>query len=306
VNHQAVMIEKIGLLRKAARAFVLRKNYLTAILCLIHGQSAQYLRRIMAKVVVVDSGVETRKKRPWRLWLGLAFLIMVLGAAAAFLWWANDVNALMPEALAALESSDSVTVNRDSWISFMPHDAPTAGLILYPGGKVQAEAYAPLARSVAEEGYLVVIVYAPLNLAIINPNAAEPVQDYFSAVEQWAVGGHSLGGVTAAIYAENHLDRIDGLVLLAAFPGDDRLLNSGLDVLSLYGSNDGLATPAMVEANRSFLPANTQYIEIQGGNHGQFGYYGPQDGDGEASISYDEQLAQTSLAIINFLARLGQ
>jgi dienelactone hydrolase len=260
----------------------------------------------MAKVVVVDSGVEIRKKRPWRLMLGITFLILVLAAAAAFIWWANDVNPLMPEAYAALESSEAVTVNRDSWISFMPHDAPTAGLILYPGGKVQAEAYAPLARRVAEAGYLVVIVYAPLNLAIINPNGAEPVQEYFSAVEHWAVGGHSLGGVAAAIYAGSHLDSVEGLVLMASLPADNSLLNSGLDVLSIYASNDTLATSESIEANRALLPADTQYLEIQGGNHGQFGFYGLQAGDGTATISHNEQLAQTILAIINFLVRLGQ
>lgn len=273
---------------------------------LIHRHTEQILKNIMAKVVVVDSAVENRKKRPLKLWFGLSFLIILLGAVAAFLWWTNDTNPLMPEALVALESSESVTVNRASWISFMPHDAPTAGLILYPGGKVQAEAYAPLARSIAEEGYLVVIVYAPLNLAIINPNAAEPVQDYFSAVEYWAVGGHSLGGVAAAIYAENHLDRVDGLILMASFPGDNSLLTSDLDVLSLYASNDALATPAMVEANRALLPADSQYIEIQGGNHGQFGYYGLQAGDGTATISHEEQTNQAAQAIASFLASLGQ
>lgn len=260
----------------------------------------------MAKVVVVDSAAENRKKYRWGLWLGLSILLLIALGLGAFLWWANDVNPLMPEAYAALESSASITINTDAWISFMPHDAPSTGLILYPGGKVQVEAYAPLARSIAEEGYLVVIVYAPLNLAIINPNAAEAVQEHFSAVEDWAVGGHSLGGVAAAIYANGHLERVDGLVFMASFPADNALQNTELDVLSIYASNDLLAPVSEIEANRALLPADTQYIEIQGGNHGQFGFYGLQAGDGEAAISHAEQLAQTSLAIVNFLARLGQ
>jgi hypothetical protein len=259
----------------------------------------------MAKVVVVDSGESVHKKRRWGLWILFSFLLLLVFASLGFLWWANNTNPLMPEAYTALESSDSVTVNTESWISFMPHNPPTTGLILYPGGKVLAEAYAPLARSIAEQGYLVVIVYAPLNLAIINPNAADSVITHFSAVDNWVVGGHSLGGVTAAIYAENHLDTIDGIVFLASFPADSALATTNLEVLSIFASNDALAKPEDIESHRATLPANTQYIEIQGGNHGQFGYYGLQDGDGEATISHAEQLAQTSLAIVNFLSRLG-
>lgn len=259
----------------------------------------------MAKVVVVDSAEQNIRKRHWGRWILLGILLILLISAAGFVWWASSTNPLMPEAYTALESSDTVTVSTDAWISFMPHDAPTTGLILYPGGKVQAEAYAPLARSIAEEGYLVVIVYAPLNLAIINPNAAEPVLDHFSAVEHWAVGGHSLGGVTAALFAASHLEEINGLVLLASFPADDALVNSGLDVLSIYASNDNLAKPADIAANRALLPADAQLIEIEGGNHGQFGYYGIQAGDGEASISHEEQTRQTSEAIVEFLAQLG-
>jgi hypothetical protein len=259
----------------------------------------------MAKVVVVDSAESVSKKRRWGLWILLSLLVLLVFASIGFIWWATTTNPLMPEAYTALESSDSLTINTESWISFMPHNPPETGLILYPGGKVLAEAYAPLARSIAEQGYLVVISYAPLNLAILNPNAADAVITHFSAVENWVVGGHSLGGVTAAIYAENHLDTIDGIVFLASFPADNALANTNLDVLSIFASNDALATAQDIEANRALLPADTQYIEIRGGNHGQFGYYGAQDGDGEATISHTEQLAQTSLAIVNFLSRLG-
>jgi hypothetical protein len=259
----------------------------------------------MAKVVVVDSAESVHKNRRWGLWIFFTVLLLIVFASVGFIWWATTTNPLMPEAYTALESSDSLTINTESWISFMPHNPPETGLILYPGGKVLAEAYAPLARSIAEQGYLVVISYAPLNLAILNPNAADAVITHFSAVENWVVGGHSLGGVTAAIYAENHLDTIDGIVFLASFPADNALANTTLDVLSISASNDGLATAQDIDSHRATLPANTQYIEIRGGNHGQFGYYGLQDGDGEATISHAEQLAQTSLAIVNFLSRLG-
>jgi dienelactone hydrolase len=260
----------------------------------------------MARVIVVDSGEQIRRKRPWGLWLLLSPALILIVASFGFVWWASSTNPVMPEAYNALESSDSVTVNTESWISFMPHDAPSTGLILYPGGKVLAEAYAPLARRIAEEGYLVVITYAPLNLASINPNAADSVIAHFSAVEHWAVGGHSLGGLTAAIYAKSHLEIVNGLIFMASFPADNALADAEMDVLSIFGSNDKLAIPESIEANRALLPADTQYIEIQGGNHAQFGYYGLQDGDGTATISHDEQTRQTAQAIVAFLGRLRQ
>lgn len=259
----------------------------------------------MAKVVVVDSGEQIRKKRRWWLWLPLALLLIITLATAGFIFWATSTNPVMPEAYSALESTDAVTVNALSWIAFVPHDAPpTTGLIFYPGGKVLAEAYAPLAHRIAEAGYLVVIVYAPLNLAIFNPNAADPVIDHFSAVENWAVGGHSLGGVAAAIYAANHLDIIEGIAFLGSLPPDNTLANSNIQAVSIFATNDLLETPENVAANHSLLPATTQYVEILGGNHAQFGYYGAQTGDGEATISREEQQTQTANAIIRLLNRL--
>ena len=42
-------------------------------------------------------------------------------------------------------------------------------------------------------------------------------------------------------------------------------------------------------------------MEIEGGNHAQFGNYGPQKGDQPATISAEEQQAQTVAAIEEFL-----
>ena len=42
-------------------------------------------------------------------------------------------------------------------------------------------------------------------------------------------------------------------------------------------------------------------VEIEGGNHAQFGNYGPQKGDLPATISAEEQQARTVAAIEEFL-----
>ena len=256
----------------------------------------------MVEVIVVDSDTQQKPRRRLRwLWILLTIILVLAIAVGAFTIWASmPVGELMPEAEAALLSDERVTVTGRGWLAFIPHDAPpTAGIILYPGGRVQAEAYAPLARRIAEEGYLATIVYAPINLAILNPNAAGGVMENFSAIDTWVVGGHSLGGSTAGIFAANHPDSVSGVVFIASYPANDALVNLDIPILSIYGTNDGVAeTEDIVEA---VLPSTTRFVPIEGGNHSQFGYYRFQSGDSEATISRDEQIDQTIDAIIAFL-----
>jgi pimeloyl-ACP methyl ester carboxylesterase len=209
----------------------------------------------------------------------------------------------MPEALAALESDNTVRVETDPWFAFWPQDrAPTSGVIIYPGGRVDPRSYAPSARALAEEGYLTVITPMPLNLAVFDSGAAAEVVTAYPEIETWVVGGHSLGGTMAAGYAETNADAIDGLVLWASYPADDTLATrTDLAVLSIYATNDGLSTLEDIEASRENLPAETSWVEIGGGNHAQFGWYGEQSGDGQAAISRSQQQEKIVAATAEFL-----
>ena len=60
-----------------------------------------------------------------------------------------------------------------------------------------------------------------------------------------------------------------------------------------------------MEANQGFLPEQTLWTLIEGGNHAQFGYYGIQLGDDSATISREEQQAETVAAILTFLVQLN-
>lgn len=242
-----------------------------------------------------------RLKKLW--WVVPAVLVVVV---ASFVLWASAAADPMPQALAALESDGQVAVATEPWLVFRPADRePAAGLILYPGGRVDARAYAPLARAIAAEGYLVVVVPMPLNLAFFAPGRAAEVVDAFPDVEQWAVGGHSLGGAMAANFVAGNPGLVDGLVLWAAYPaGGDDLSGAQLAVASVYGTRDGLATLEEIEASRPLLPADTMWTEIEGGNHAQFGWYGPQSGDNEATISREEQQAQVVAATAQLLRAL--
>ncbi|MDQ3247653.1 MAG: alpha/beta hydrolase, partial [Chloroflexota bacterium] len=141
----------------------------------------------------------TRWQRVRRLLLGL--LLLILLAVAGFVIWALWTPTPMPEALAALASDPAVQVNIDDWLVFQPAaGSATTGFIFYPGGRVDARAYAPAAHAIAATGVLVVIVPMPLNLAVFAPNRADQVITAYPAIQRWAIGGHSLGGAMAATY----------------------------------------------------------------------------------------------------------
>src|SRR5262245_42646389 len=111
----------------------------------------------------------------------------------------------MPEAKTALSDDAAVDVTQGDWLECTPlNGEAAAGYILYPGGKVPAEAYAPIAHDIAAQGYFVAIVHVPLNLAIFDTTVAHPVIVAHPEIKTWAVGGHSLGGVAASMYARDH------------------------------------------------------------------------------------------------------
>ncbi len=237
-------------------------------------------------------------------WVALLAVLVVIGlGAGGFVLWAA---APMPEALAALPSDETVTVTNAAWLAFSPAgQAPVTGLIFYPGGKVDYRAYAPAMRAIAAAGYLAVIPPMPLNLAVFAPGRAADVIAAYPSIKHWAVGGHSLGGSMAANFAHQHPAAVQGLVLWASYPAaGDSLATQNLAVVSISATRDGLATPAKIEASRPLLPAATRWVSIAGGDHAQFGYYGPQAGDNDATLSRADQQQQTVAATLALLKTL--
>lgn len=237
----------------------------------------------------------------------LALAIVLLVAVAAFTVWAYTPLGPMSEALAALQSDAAVQVSTEPWLSFTPTAAPPqTGLIFYPGGRVDPRSYAPAARALAEQGYQVVIVPMPFNLAVFGINRAEDVIAAYPAVRAWGIGGHSLGGSMAANFAANHPDAVQGLALWASYPAssDDLSARDDLAAVSIYGAQDGVALPNTVLAARPLLPADTVWVAIEGGNHAQFGWYGPQSKADVAAISRDSQQQQVISATAELLERL--
>jgi hypothetical protein len=237
-------------------------------------------------------------------WILISVVVILVLAAGGFVIWGSTPLRPMAEALAALHSDAQVKVETGAWYVFRPAvSEPTTGFIYYPGGHVDARAYAPAARAIAAQGYLVVIVPMPLNLAIFSIEKASDVIQAFPSIRRWVIGGHSLGGSMAASYVHRHPQAVQGLVLWASYPADsDSLAGSSLMVASIYGTRDGQVDK--IEKSGALLPANMTWVKIEGGNHGQFGWYGLQPGDGQATIERAVQQNQIVAATAQFLKEI--
>jgi hypothetical protein len=213
-----------------------------------------------------------------------------------------------PTALAAMTSDAVVTVtDHPTSIELTPvtPSEPSVGLVFSPGARVDARASVAVLRPLAESGYLVVILKEPFGLGITRTGqSAGPIADH-PEIQTWAVGGHSLGGVSAAGFAADNLDTVSGLLLYASYPNDDLSGDVGLQVASIFGSNDLLTTPDDIARSMALLPPDTVFTDIDGGVHAFFADYGEQPGDGQPGVdraTATAEIAAASLALMDRLA----
>ncbi len=233
----------------------------------------------------------------------------------------------LSSALNAMESDSAVTVSEISvaeweegsnfYYAFEPQNVtPTVGFIIYPGAWLDPRAYAPPANTIAGEGYLVVIVKMPDDVAALGAKRANEVMDNHPEIEKWIIGGHSLGGSFACGYVKEFTEKIEGVVLWASWPSVNfRLDDTDLKAISIYGSNDG--HPETIEEGAEHLPADAEFVKIEGGNHTQFGWYDTspnsaqdypspnpvQVGDNPADITREEQQAIIISETLDFLSQ---
>lgn len=218
--------------------------------------------------------------------------VAVVIATAIFAWqiYANDYYKASDTAKEALKGSAQVEVmETDGYYLFDPVEDTEKGIIFYPGGKVEETAYAPLLLELTEAGYEVYLIKMPAKLAIFGMNAAEDVFEDAPHIKEWTMMGHSLGGAMAASFSADHDEEVGALVLLAAYSTED-LNGLEMDVYSFYGTEDKVLNMEKYQEYYSNLPADMTEEIIDGGNHANYAYYGAQDGDGEATISREEQV----------------
>jgi hypothetical protein len=285
---------------------------ITALPAVVHGHPA-YAVMLMLTVLgcVWALFLHRRTRPPTRGWRRVGSVALALGAVG----WLAILVALRPysaeePALTAMQSDATVSVTESATrIVMEPTGTASAVSVLYqPGALVEARAYAAVLRPLAESGHRVVIVKQPFGIAFLSLGALDRVRGQYPDTTGWVVGGHSLGGTVAAIQADSNDDSpiapAVGLLLHASYPASDISESLSAVALSVSGSNDGLATPADIEASRANLPADTQFVVVDGAVHSFFGDYGPQPGDGEPTISHDEARTQISNATVQFVTEV--
>ncbi len=284
---------------------------LTALPAVVHGQWAYPALLGLTVLASATALWLHRRRRPelsrWRRVGSIALCIGAVGWVVAIAWL-RPFAAVQP-ALGAMDSDEGVTVvETSSRVVLEPAGTPVSdtGVFYQPGAKVEARAYAAMLRPLAESGFRVVIVKQPLGIAFLSLGAFDAVQSDYPDTARWVLGGHSLGGTVAAIQADDHdgdpTGPARGLLLHASYPASDISGSLTAEVLSVSASNDGLATPADIEASVPNLPEGSAFLTVEGAVHSFFGDYGPQPGDGQPTISHDEARTQISNASLEFVA----
>lgn len=232
-----------------------------------------------------------------------AIIIFILLAAAVIAGFAyvNDYYHSDAGIEAYLKGTETVTVTAIPEGIYLDGGGEECAMIFYPGAKVEYTAYLPMLMLLAEEGTDCFLVKMPCNLAFLGVNKAQKIMEEY-AYERWYLAGHSLGGAMAASYASSHLEELKGLALFAAYP-ISALSGEHFSVVSVYGSEDHVLNMEKVIAGRQWMPNDYTEVCIEGGNHGQFGSYGNQEGDGQAEISPEEQWKQAVEAVLKMTGK---
>jgi dienelactone hydrolase len=250
---------------------------------------------------VVDGELGVRAIKILR-WLIIGLLVLVLLGTVGLVGWATvRAQEATERAVAVLQDNGVLRENRR--LVFRPGSPADRGLVYYPGGLVDPEAYAVTAQGIADAGYLVVIPKMPLNLAFTGIDRADRIRADYPEIESWVIGGHSLGGAMAAEYAKNNVDSLDGLIMFASYPANVKdFVDFPIPILTIIGSQDPGA-PQQEAFYEAIRDSATRTL-IQGGNHRQYADYAFQKDDGIATISAAEQQDQIIAATVQFLDRL--
>jgi len=227
---------------------------------------------------------------------GLGISVGIIG----FLIWASNPLGPMDIVDEIINQSETKVIEDKEF--YRIGEMSKTGLIYYPGARVHPKSYIPLGIDLAGEEITTFISKMSLNFAVFSPNKALEIIRNNPEIKEWFIAGHSLGGAMAAKVVYENPGRFKGLILNASYPAENNSLkDKNIKVMSIYAEKDGLATVDKIDNSKNYLPSDTEFVFIEGGNHAQFGYYGPQNGDLEAEISRKEQFEIVVKEITEFI-----
>ena len=224
---------------------------------------------------------------------GASLVLAVLLSVGGCLVFLLDANEADREAMESFSAESDVSVKKEGRYTVFESEGSKKAFVFYPGARVESEAYEPLMRAVCERGITCVLVDMPLYFPLIDPNAAEGARELCPEIEEWYIGGHSLGGYSASMHLSESIDEYEGFVLLASYPAKD-ISKSNLSVLCIYGSEDTVLNMENHKNGHDLLPASFREVVIEGGCHAFFGMYTGQDEDMAKGITNEEQIALTA------------
>jgi len=248
---------------------------------------------------------------------GIVYVVAVIAVLLSVAWvglqnsWFGDLMLKSrPSQLAydSLNSNDKVSVtNNQGWFVFTPKNTEaTTGLIFMPCALCAPEAFAPLIRDIAAEGYLSVIVPMPSNFAIWGYNKANDVKAAYPEIKKWVLAGHSMGGGSTALYILDNPGGVDGLLFWDSFTnGNYPIPNETLPTRVIYGTSHHNNPDRTIQFNNSkqYMPKSAEYIAIEGGDHFGFGFFNTADLEGRmtATIPVEKQAKLVVKHTLDFL-----
>lgn len=229
-----------------------------------------------------------------RIGIGLLSIFLILFIALNI--YASNPYKALDEMHSLIEENnyENVVVTDEKDAIYFKVENPIANIIFVPGGLVEPDAYSYLAIELANNNYNVTISKAPYNLAILNPN--KPLKYIDESLDNIMIG-HSLGGVVASMSSSGEA-KITKVITLGSYPINDLTDKQTLMITAEHdiAMNEDSFNESLVNVN-----AENILIDIEGGNHAQFGWYGPQKGDGEAEIDTITQQNIVVELILDFL-----
>ena len=249
--------------------------------------------------MTVSAPAQKKKRRARVRIVVIAIAAVLVAVVAGFLAYASSP--MMAEEGPLARAEDTVTVTESAeGVVLSPADPNGEGLIFFAGARVDPAAYANKLSGVAESGITVVIARPTLNFAIFENRPLSTWEGLAPGVGSWAVGGHSLGGVKACMYAADAANDVAGVVLFGSYCSVD-LSQTGIPALTFIGGNDELSTEAKIEDAANLLPADAELVTIPDASHAQFGDYGDQPGDGPQEADDDDVRDAITAGVVGLL-----